>query len=77
MGLGSDYDGAVVPSDLTTCGGLPKLRQAMAGHGYGEPLITKLCHENWLRVLEKNMGGLTPENCAELTTTDQPERVKT
>ncbi|KGB82211.1 peptidase M19 [Rhodovulum sp. NI22] len=57
VGLGSDYDGAVVPPDLTTCGGLPKLRQAMARHGYGEPLITKLCHENWLRVLEKTWGG--------------------
>ncbi|WP_417254149.1 dipeptidase [Celeribacter sp.] len=53
VGLGSDYDGAIVPPDLTTCAGLPKLREAMAQHGYDAALIAKLCHENWLRVLEK------------------------
>ncbi len=52
VALGSDYDGAVVPEDLTTVAGLPKLRQAMKEHGYGDDLIRKLCHENWLRVLE-------------------------
>ncbi len=57
VGLGSDYDGAVVPEDLTTLADLPKLRQAMAEHGYDEPLIRKLCHENWLRVLEKTWGS--------------------
>ncbi|SFR33952.1 dipeptidase [Litoreibacter janthinus] len=57
VGLGSDYDGAVVPEDVTSCAGLPKLRQAMAKHGYDDALIAKLCHENWLRVLEKTWGS--------------------
>ena len=57
VGLGSDYDGAVVPDDVTTCATLPKLKQAMAQHGYGDALIAKLCHENWLRVLEKTWGS--------------------
>jgi membrane dipeptidase len=57
VGLGSDYDGAVVPEELTDVSALPKLRQAMAEHGYGERLIVKLCHENWLRVLEKTWGS--------------------
>ncbi|PYG26346.1 dipeptidase AC [Pelagimonas varians] len=56
VGLGSDYDGAIVPEDLTSVASLPKLRRAMAQHGYGETLIAKLCHENWLRVLEKTWG---------------------
>ena len=56
VGLGSDYDGAVVPRDLTTIADLPVLRQAMKEHGYDEPLITKLCHENWLRALERTWG---------------------
>ena len=56
VGLGSDYDGAVVPEELTSCSMLPKLRQAMAQHGYSDALIAKLCHENWLRVLEKTWG---------------------
>lgn len=57
VGLGSDYDGAVVPEDVTDVSGLPRLRQAMIEHGYGEALVKKLCHENWLRVLEKTWGA--------------------
>ena len=56
VGFGSDYDGAVVPEALTSCAGLPKLRHAMAKHGYDDALMKKLCHENWLRVLEKTWG---------------------
>ena len=56
VGLGSDYDGAIVPQDLTSCGDLPNLRQAMVEHGFNDALMTKLCHENWLRVLEKTWG---------------------
>ncbi len=57
VGLGSDYDGAVVPDDVTDVSMLPRLRDAMETHGYGEELIKKLCHENWLRVLEKTWGS--------------------
>ncbi len=53
VGLGSDYDGAIVPEALTSCAGLPQLRQAMTNHGYNDALMTKLCHGNWMRVLEK------------------------
>ena len=54
VGLGSDYDGAMVPDGLTTVADLPVLRQAMVDHGFGEALIAKICHENWFRVLEKS-----------------------
>jgi len=57
VGLGSDFDGAVVPEQIGDITGLPKLRAAMAKHGYNEALIKKLCHENWLRVLEKTWGA--------------------
>ncbi len=57
VGLGSDYDGAMVPVDVTNVSMLPRLREAMERHGYGEELIKKLCHENWLRVLEKTWGA--------------------
>ncbi|MFZ7092619.1 dipeptidase [Primorskyibacter sp. 2E233] len=57
VGLGSDYDGAVVPEEVTTVAGLPRLREAMIQHGYTEQLVKKLCHENWLRVLEKTWGA--------------------
>lgn len=51
VGLGSDYDGTLVPEGLTRVSALPALRAAMAAHGFGAALIAKLCHENWLRVL--------------------------
>ena len=57
VGLGSDYDGAVVPMELTEVSALPKLIQAMNEHGFGDELIKKLCHENWFRVLEKTWGS--------------------
>ena len=57
VGFGSDYDGAVVPEALTSSAQLPELRHAMARHGYNDALMAKLCHENWLRVLEKTWGA--------------------
>jgi len=57
VGLGSDYDGAIVPTDVTTVADLPNLRQAMVEHGFNDALMTKLCHGNWLRVLEKTWGA--------------------
>uniref|UniRef100_UPI002603D913 dipeptidase n=1 Tax=uncultured Jannaschia sp. TaxID=293347 RepID=UPI002603D913 len=57
VGLGSDYDGAVVPDALRDVSTLPLLRRAMRDHHYGEALIEKICHGNWLRLLERNWGG--------------------
>lgn len=57
VGLGSDFDGAVVPDAISDCAGLPVLQQAMADHGYGADLITKISHSNWLRVLRKTWGA--------------------
>ena len=57
VGFGSDFDGAVIPQDIADASGLPKLRQAMIDHGYNDALMTKLCHANWLRVLEKTWGA--------------------
>jgi len=56
VALGSDYDGAVVPDALTSVDRLPSLIEAMASHGYGDALIEKICHGNWLRVLEATWG---------------------
>ena len=54
VGLGSDFDGALIPSEIGTVAGLPNLVQAMRAHGYDEALMAKLCHANWLRVLERS-----------------------
>ena len=56
VGLGSDFDGAMIPKAIGTAAGQPHLVDAMRVHGYGEALIRKIAHENWLRVLEATWG---------------------
>jgi membrane dipeptidase len=56
VGLGSDFDGAMVPKDIGDCAGLPNLRAAMTDHGVDAALMTKLTHGNWLRVMRKTWG---------------------
>lgn len=53
VAIGSDFDGAVVPQQIGDVSGLPVLVDAMHEHGYGETLVRKICHENWLNVLER------------------------
>ncbi|MCK0166777.1 dipeptidase [Jannaschia sp. S6380] len=60
VGLGSDYDGAMVPEALDDVSTLPILRRAMRDHGYGEDLIEKICHGNWLRLLARTWGTEDP-----------------
>jgi len=57
VGLGSDFDGAMVPEKITDVAGLNNLRDAMKAHGYNSTLMKKLCHENWLRVLDKTWNN--------------------
>lgn len=57
LGMGSDFDGATVPKGIGDVAGLPALQQAMMDHGYGEALMKKLTHENWLKLLERTWGG--------------------
>ena len=51
VGVGSDFDGARMPSGMGTAAGLQNLVAAMRARGFGEPLIEKVCFRNWLRVL--------------------------
>jgi membrane dipeptidase len=59
VGLGSDFDGAVIPAALGDAGGLQNLVQALRQRGFGAPLIEKLCFRNWLRVLGRTWGNGT------------------
>ncbi|MGI6855326.1 dipeptidase [Mesorhizobium sp. 1B3] len=56
VGLGSDFDGAVIPSVIGDVTGLPRLLGALADRGYGRELIEKIAWRNWLRVLELTIG---------------------
>ena len=66
VGFGSDFDGATVPRAIGDAAGLPTLVEAMRRHGYGEALLAKLCHGNWLRVLARTWGEPRSERRADL-----------
>jgi membrane dipeptidase len=56
VGLGSDFDGARIPSFIGGVTGVSHLIEAMQGSGYGVALIEKIAHKNWLRVLGLTWG---------------------
>ncbi|MGH2443242.1 MAG: dipeptidase [Chloroflexota bacterium] len=56
VGFGSDFDGALVPKDLTDAAGLPLLFDALRNRGYDQSALEKLAHRNWIRVLRKTWG---------------------
>lgn len=56
VGLGSDFDGALIPQAIGDGTGLPVLQAAMRAHGYDDALIERLSQANWLRVLEATWG---------------------
>lgn len=53
VAFGSDFDGINVPDEIGDVTGLPRLVSALKDAGYGDELINKLGHANWLRVLRK------------------------
>jgi membrane dipeptidase len=55
VGLGSDFDGCVVPKLIGDVTGVRALLDALAGHGYGTDLVTKFAHANWLSCLERSL----------------------
>ncbi|MFK7994149.1 MAG: dipeptidase [Granulosicoccus sp.] len=55
VGLGSDFDGASIPNDISDVAGLPVLIDALCGHGYSTSLLHKICHENWISLLAKTL----------------------
>ncbi|TRC98001.1 membrane dipeptidase [Mesorhizobium sp. WSM4303] len=56
VGLGSDFDGAMIPAVIGDVAGLPKLIDALAARGFGRTLIEKIAYRNWLSVLERTIG---------------------
>jgi len=57
VGMGSDFNGAQMPAEMRDVTGLNALRAEMRAHGYSEALMEKLCHGNWLRVLDLTWGA--------------------
>jgi membrane dipeptidase len=57
VGLGSDFDGAMIPAELGNAAGLQILVAAMRQRGFSKPLIEKVCFRNWVRVLQRTWGN--------------------
>ena len=56
VGLGSDFDGAIVPSVIGSAAGLQTLFAALRRKGYSEAVLTKLGSTNWLNLLQRTIG---------------------
>jgi membrane dipeptidase len=57
VALGSDFDGAVMPSDLKDVAGLPGIAAELRSRGYDDAALRKIGYENWLRVFTKTWGA--------------------
>ncbi len=53
VGLGSDFDGCVLPDLIGDVTGVAAFFAAMQAHGYDAALIDKLAKDNWLACLER------------------------
>lgn len=56
VGLGSDFDGAMIPVGINSASGIPNLVAAMRARQFDDALIAKICFENWMRVLAQTWG---------------------
>jgi membrane dipeptidase len=57
VALGSDFDGALVPSGVRDASELQNLVDAMRAAGFGDALVRRICRDNWLDVLRRTWGG--------------------
>lgn len=57
VALGSDFDGATMPADLSDAAKLPNLMNTLSGAGYSTDDLEKIGYRNWLRVLKATWGG--------------------
>jgi membrane dipeptidase len=57
VGIGTDFDGGfgaeTIPAELDTIADLPRLADALSGHGYGQADIEAIMGGNWLRLLRE------------------------
>jgi membrane dipeptidase len=61
VALGSDFDGALMPTELGDSSGVQKLVAALAAKGFGEEELTLFAFENWRRVLAQAWNSANTE----------------
>lgn len=57
VALGSDFDGTTIPAAMKSAADLPLLVDALRKAGHDQTSLEKICHRNWVRVLETTWGG--------------------
>jgi membrane dipeptidase len=57
VGFGSDFDGAKIPDEIGDVAGLGNLHDALKARGFSGEVLRKLCHGNWVNVLERTWGA--------------------
>tara|TARA_B100000902_G_scaffold178818_1_gene172056 strand:+ start:15 stop:1067 length:1053 start_codon:yes stop_codon:yes gene_type:complete len=55
VAIGSDYDGAITPYDISDISKINNLNLHLQKKGYGKDLIEKIFYKNWICFLEKNL----------------------
>ena len=53
VALGSDFDGATVPSGIASAAGNQALVKQMLKRDFGSELVRKIAHGNWISILER------------------------
>jgi len=57
VGLGSDFDGAMIPRQIGDVAGSQTIFARLRDHGYDEPLLKKLGADNWIAALARIWGA--------------------
>jgi membrane dipeptidase len=57
VGLGSDFDGALMPNELPDVAALPRLLDALREDGFTAAEVERIAWDNWRRVLALAWGG--------------------
>jgi membrane dipeptidase len=52
VALGSDFDGAAMPSDLKDAAGIPRLIDELRARGFDDDALNKIGYENWIRIFD-------------------------
>jgi membrane dipeptidase len=53
VALGSDFDGVLLPKEIGSVAGFPKILDLLAKEGLDSEALIKIANGNWLRVLGK------------------------
>ena len=64
VGLGSDFDGAIMPLGMEDASKLPKITGELLKRGYSERDVTKILGGNLLRVMEQTAPAASSESIA-------------